>query len=89
MVVGSNYSNKTSLKKKYPNLLRYRRQGHTVRVQEKRKRKTKGRHQEVKKAILREDTIMPNSSHPIEKSLTENFVVGEPTISRKRKDTQS
>jgi hypothetical protein len=42
VVVGSNYSNKISLKKKYPNLLRYRRQGYTMRVQEKRQRNTEG-----------------------------------------------
>jgi hypothetical protein len=37
----------------------------------------------------KEDTVMPSSSQPIEKSVTEKSVVGEPTTSRKRKATQS
>ena len=36
----------------------------------------------------KEDTTMPNSSHPIEKSVTEKFFIGEPAISRKRTATQ-
>jgi hypothetical protein len=36
----------------------------------------------------KQDTATPNSSQPIEKSVTENFVVGEPVISRKKKATQ-
>jgi hypothetical protein len=36
----------------------------------------------------KEDTAMPNSSQPIEKSVTENYVVGEPIISRKKTTTQ-
>jgi hypothetical protein len=37
----------------------------------------------------KEGTVMPISSHPIEKSVTEKSVVGEPTISRKKTATQS
>ena len=33
-------------------------------------------------------TVTPISSHPIEKSVTENFVVGETVISRKKTATQ-
>jgi hypothetical protein len=36
----------------------------------------------------KEDTAMPNSSQPIEKSVTEKSVVGEPVISRKKTATQ-
>jgi hypothetical protein len=34
-------------------------------------------------------TVTPSSSHPIEKSVTENSIVGESTTSKKRKATQS
>jgi hypothetical protein len=36
----------------------------------------------------KEDIVVPNSSQPIEKSMTENSVVGELVISRKKTTTQ-
>jgi hypothetical protein len=36
----------------------------------------------------KEDTVMPNSSQPIEKSVTKKSVVGEPVISTKNTATQ-
>jgi hypothetical protein len=35
-----------------------------------------------------EDTTMPSSSHPIDKSVTEKSIVGELAISRKKTTTQ-
>ena len=35
-----------------------------------------------------EDIVMPSSSHPIEKSVTEKYVIGELAISRKKIVTQ-
>jgi hypothetical protein len=37
----------------------------------------------------KEGTLTPISSHPIEGSEKEFFFVGDPTTSRKKKDTQS
>jgi hypothetical protein len=36
----------------------------------------------------KEDTVMPSSSQPIEKSVIEKYVIGEPVISRKKTATQ-
>jgi hypothetical protein len=36
----------------------------------------------------KEDTTIPKSSHPIEKSVTEKSIMGEPVISRKNTATQ-
>jgi hypothetical protein len=37
----------------------------------------------------KEGTVMPSSSQPIENSVTERFVIGEPTTLRKKTATQS